>query len=169
MALVVLPPGNKFKILSAFELTQLVEVVKDSPDFKSSMNILEDKWRSSEDVFDIDLLSIIATPLSEQQGYPRGQENESLKERKVKAREMLKRRKNYRRRSKKVKLEPIPETTKGELEDDPSVADLPCGQGDSEWEAAFNNPELYDRLFEQSLQRYKPVNYIDTLQKFKDK
>lgn len=75
MAVVLLPPGNKFKILTAFEIVQLADIVKFSNDFKASVKNLEEKWAASGDnVYDIDLIGIAATPLSQSATDRRGQE-----------------------------------------------------------------------------------------------
>lgn len=64
MAVAVLPPGNKFKILSSYEIVQLAEVIKSSKDFEASITILEQKWKKGSGVYDIDLISVAVPPLS---------------------------------------------------------------------------------------------------------
>lgn len=138
MAYTVLPPGNKFKILSAYEVIQLAEVLKASPHIKESITNLEDKWRGSEDVYDIDLFSTTATPLSEIDGYRRGEDGEVETQKKKMAKEIQKRRMTYRKRPvvKKRKVE------KRKKSSEVKEADLECGQGDAEWEKVFKDPQF---------------------------
>lgn len=96
MAVVILPPGNKFKILSAYETIQLGEVLKASPNLKDSVRNLERKWREGEDTYDIDLISTTVTPLSELNDFNNGVEGELEKKKKMFAKEIQRKRLNYR-------------------------------------------------------------------------
>lgn len=155
MAIAVLPPGNKFKILTAYEVIQLGEVLKASSQWSESIKNLEDAWRQGENIYDIDLLSTTATPLSEMSGYQRGEEGEVESKKKQAAKDIQRKRTRYRRRStvpkkrkqeqrtKEVENEEVREVVEGNFQQ--------CAQGEQEWNDFYENPAVYERLFQQSL------------------
>lgn len=65
MVVVILPPGDKFKILSAYEIVQLAEVIRAGNNVQEGFRNLEEKWKDGDNVYDIDLVSIAVTPLSQ--------------------------------------------------------------------------------------------------------
>lgn len=72
---VLLPPGNKIKLLSTYETIQLADVIKNGRDLVQSFKILEEKWeQSNQGVYDIDLISIVAAPLSQYNYFNSGRE-----------------------------------------------------------------------------------------------
>lgn len=140
MAIVLLPPGNKFKILNSYELIQLAEVLKSAQALKESIRHLEGKWRMGDDVFDIDLLSTTASPLSELENTDVGESGDIVKRRKEIAREIQKRRRNYRRKpQKKIKKQlPLIEEIATEVVETPEVITFDqCAQGPEEWNSVF--------------------------------
>lgn len=74
MVFTLLPPGNRFKILSYYEIIQLAEVLKQEGDTTERLRFLEYSWDNGRDVYDIDLISIAATPFSQQNNFKRDQE-----------------------------------------------------------------------------------------------
>lgn len=159
MAIAILPPGNKFKILTAYEVIQLGEVLKASSQWNESIRNLEDTWRQGENIYDIDLLSTTATPLSEMRGYQRGEDGEAESKKKQIAKDIQRKRARYRRRPtvpKKRKQEQQKKKVENQEEVPENVEVVEgdfqqCGQGTEEWNALFENPELYERLLQQSL------------------
>lgn len=66
MAFVILPPGDKFKILSPYEIVQLAQVItNDGNNLAEGFRNLEDKWKINDNVYDIDLVGLAAIPLSQ--------------------------------------------------------------------------------------------------------
>lgn len=61
----ILPPGDKFKILLPYEIVQVAQVITaEGNNLDGAFGNLEDKWRNGGSVYDIDLIGLVATPLS---------------------------------------------------------------------------------------------------------
>lgn len=105
MAMVLLPPGNKIKKLSALEIIQLSDVIKHGHDLEASFKILEQNWASGPDVYDIDLINIAVTPLSQVCDFDAGLKLAKLMqaERKLKMEELEKEKKDHFQKIKKMK------------------------------------------------------------------
>lgn len=77
MAVVLLPPGNKIKILSQYEILQLADVIRSSEHVEDSIKNLEKKWKKGANVYDIDLINVAAVPLS---SWCNGERNSEIAE-----------------------------------------------------------------------------------------
>lgn len=74
MAVVLLPPGNRIKILEWGEIEELAEALKKEGDAKERLKVLETKWDNGVNIYDIDIISLAATPLSQFENFKRGRE-----------------------------------------------------------------------------------------------
>lgn len=139
MAVVLLPPGNKIKILAATEIIEVAEVLKKKEsNWEKEFQKLEKKWSEGPYVFDIDLISLTATPLSEYENH-----NVALQyaEQLQKARTERKKPSKKRRIPQNTKAVPKkPRTTQQEpqqqQQQDERKREL-CGQGQEEWDKLF--------------------------------